>query len=94
MPITRPRSSSNADPRHGERGASFIEMMIALSLLLVVAAMYYSLFIGTMNVNAFLESHNDTRTIGQRAVNHIRTKSASLDGFTKKTPSVKAIVRR
>lgn len=47
-------------------------MLVALSLLLVVAAMYYSLFIGTMNVNNFLESHNDLTTIGQRSTNHIK----------------------
>jgi hypothetical protein len=47
-------------------------MMVALMLLMVVGAMYYSLFIGTMSVNAFLESHNDMTTLGQRSVNHIK----------------------
>ena len=47
-------------------------MMIALTLLMVIGAIYYSLFIGTMNVNAFLESHNDLTILGQRSVNHIK----------------------
>jgi len=34
--------------------------------------MYYSLYIGTMKVNMFLESHNDLTTLGQRTANHIR----------------------
>lgn len=51
---------------------TFIEMMVALTLLMVTSALYYSLFIGTMDVNAFLESHNDLTTIGQRSVNVIK----------------------
>jgi prepilin-type N-terminal cleavage/methylation domain-containing protein len=72
MPTIKPRSTSNADRRYGERGASFIEMMVAMTIMLVVSAIYYSLFIGTMDVNTFLESHNDLTTIGQRSVNVIK----------------------
>ena len=72
MRITRPRSTSNVDPRKGERGVSFIEMMVALTLMMVVSAIYYGLFIGTMEINVFLESHNDMTTIGQRSVNLIK----------------------
>jgi hypothetical protein len=46
--------------------------MVALTILMVVSAMYYSLFIGMMKVNTFLESHNDLTTIGQRSVNVIK----------------------
>lgn len=47
-------------------------MMVAMTILMVVSAMYYSLFIGTMDINTFLESHNDLTTIGQRSVNVIK----------------------
>jgi len=47
-------------------------MMVALSLLMVTSALYYSLFIGTMDINVFLESHNDLTTIGQRSINIIK----------------------
>jgi hypothetical protein len=72
MLTIKPRSTSSADRRSGERGVSVVEMMVAMTLMLVVSAMYYSLFIGTMDVNTFLESHNDLTTIGQRSVNLIK----------------------
>ena len=47
-------------------------MMVAMTILLVVSAIFYSLMIGTMDINSFLESHNDMTTIGQRSVNIIK----------------------
>jgi len=74
MHITSKRYSSNAEAAapHGERGITFIEVMVALFLVSIVSILYYSLYIGTMRVNMFLESHNDLTTVGQRSVNRIK----------------------
>lgn len=62
-----------SENRSGERGLSMVEMTVVLFLMSIVGLLFFNLFTGTLKTTMMLESRNDLTTLGQRAVNDIRT---------------------